>query len=80
MSTISKTFLFENEDDTIGNLLQSELLKDNEVIFAGYIRPHLLENYIKLDITVSANNDPNKKLLQAIQKIKNKINKLQINK
>jgi DNA-directed RNA polymerase subunit L len=45
-----EVFTFENEDHTLGVLLQQELLENRDVVFAGYIAEHPLEKVIKLKI------------------------------
>ena len=40
--------LFPKEDHTIGNLLRHQLLKNPEVIFAGYKVPHPLERSVEV--------------------------------
>ncbi len=44
-------FLFQ-EDHTLGNMIRHQLLKDPNVIFAGYKNPHPLEHKIILRIQV----------------------------
>jgi DNA-directed RNA polymerase subunit L len=45
-----EVFTFENEDHTLGALLQQELLENRDVVFVGYIAEHPLEKVIKLKI------------------------------
>ena len=45
-----EVFTFENEDHTLGALLQQELLENRDVVFAGYIVEHPLEKVFKLKI------------------------------
>ncbi len=47
---LSKIYLFEGEDHTVGSLLQQELLKNPNVHYAGYILDHPLEKNIRLEI------------------------------
>ena len=49
--TSEKTFLFKNENHTLGYLLQCELLNDESVTFAGYINEHPLEKEIKVRVS-----------------------------
>jgi DNA-directed RNA polymerase subunit L len=51
----SQIFIFDNEDSTLGHMLQEELLLIKGVIYAGYIIEHPLEN--KLKIKISTEND-----------------------
>jgi DNA-directed RNA polymerase subunit L len=40
-----------NQDQTLGNLLKNELLENkDQVVFAGYFKPHPLENCVKVKI------------------------------
>ena len=41
-----------NHDHTIGNILKNYLLKNKDVVFAGYEKPHTLQNCIRLKIQV----------------------------
>lgn len=62
---------FENEDHTIGYLLQQYLLKDPDIVYAGYINPHPLENKIKMKIISRNSDDINTILQKTINNIKN---------
>ena len=45
------TFTIFNHDHTVGNLLKNELLQNKKnVIFAGYKKPHPLENCVKIKL------------------------------
>lgn len=43
---VAYDFIFVDEDDTIGNLVQTFLLSDPEIKFAGYLIPHPLNNIL----------------------------------
>jgi len=45
-----------NLDHTYGNLLVTGLLRHNDVDFAGYSKPHLLDNKIVIKYTLKKNN------------------------
>lgn len=53
------TFLMNEENDTLGNVLQSNIVKyldlDKNIIGCGYIKVHPLEEVIKLIITIKPN-------------------------
>ena len=49
-------FTFHNSTPTIGALLQSELLKDPNVTFAGYSCPHPLETKMIVTVITSGKN------------------------
>jgi DNA-directed RNA polymerase II subunit RPB11 len=38
------------EDHTLGNSLRHQLLQDSRVRFAGYKKPHPLEEYIEVKV------------------------------
>ncbi len=44
------TLLFDKEDHTLGNLLRHELLKDPDVLFAGYKVPHPLFRTVEVRV------------------------------
>jgi DNA-directed RNA polymerase II subunit RPB11 len=46
-------FTINKEDHTVGNMIRHQLLKDPQVLFAGYKNPHPLEHKIILRIQVS---------------------------
>ena len=59
----------ENYDHTIGNILKNYLLKNKDVVFAGYQKPHTLENCIYLKLEVKS-GDPIKILQNTCTSIK----------
>ena len=48
-------FIFENSDDTLGNLIQTFGLKDKDIKYIGYNIPHILDK--KLFIRISLGDD-----------------------
>nr|UXY87000.1 DNA-directed RNA polymerase II complex subunit Rpb11 [Cryptomonas paramecium] len=52
------SFRIKNEDHTIGNLIQKQLLKHPDVIFSGYKKFHPLEKYIFLKIITNGHKTP----------------------
>jgi DNA-directed RNA polymerase II subunit RPB11 len=57
-------FTISKEDHTLANMLRAQLLKDPQVIFAGYKIPHPLEHKVILRVqTVSHEYSP----IQAIE-------------
>ena len=73
---MDKKYLFENEDDTLGNLLRLELLDDPTVYFAGYRVPHPLERTVELRI--KTHNDPNETVIKAIDSLLLQVNDLEV--
>jgi len=50
MSETDVTFHFDGEDDTLGNLLKNQLLKNDDVIFAAYKVPHPLTRSVEVRV------------------------------
>ena len=44
------TLVITDEDLAIGYILRKELLKNNEVVFAGAVKPHPLVNNFKVQV------------------------------
>ncbi|CAK9290493.1 unnamed protein product [Gordionus sp. m RMFG-2023] len=51
-------FTINKEDHTLGNILRMQLLKDPQVIFAGYKCPHPLDHKVILRIQTTSNYTP----------------------
>eukprot|EP00968_Pinguiococcus_pyrenoidosus_P014995 scaffold1376_cov257-Pinguiococcus_pyrenoidosus.AAC.8 len=64
------------EDHTLGNLLRMELLKDQNVRFAGYIAPHPLEHVIKLRVQAADNVTPIRSVTQAVDHLQQQFDTL----
>ncbi len=56
ISSTESRFIFHNSTSTIGKLLQAELLRDPNVIFAGYVCPHPLETKMIVTVITSGKN------------------------
>ena len=56
ISQTESKFIFHNSTFTIGNLLQSELLRDPNVTYAGYSCPHPLETKMIVTVITSGKN------------------------
>ena len=59
-------FTINKEDHTLGNMIRHQLLKDPNVLFAGYKNPHPLENRILLRIQTTSDYTPQDALMNAI--------------
>jgi DNA-directed RNA polymerase II subunit RPB11 len=59
-------FTINKEDHTMGNMVRHQLLKDPNVLFAGYKNPHPLENRILLRIQTTSDYTPQDALMNAI--------------
>lgn len=68
-------FIFHNSTSTIGKLLQNELLKDSNIIFAGYSCPHPLESRMILRIITTGKN-PKEVITSSINNIVSNLDKL----
>jgi DNA-directed RNA polymerase subunit L len=57
ISKVSFDIHIHNEDDTLGNILQSYLYQDKDIEFVGYDIPHPLYKIVLLRIALHNNND-----------------------
>ena len=65
------TFTLRKEDHTLGNLIRIQLLRDEQVRFAGYRIPHPLIFEVQLTVeTVDEKTTPTDVLLVAIDDLK----------
>jgi DNA-directed RNA polymerase II subunit RPB11 len=56
MTTNYKKYVFQkssNYDHTIGNLIQSNLLKNPDVVFSGYKLTHPLNRHLELNVVTN---------------------------
>lgn len=51
----SKTFVFENEGHTLGNVLKSIICRYDDVLFCGYTVPHPSESVMHFRIQAGKN-------------------------
>jgi len=61
------SFVFLDEDHTLGNLLRVQLLRDPDVVFAGYKLPHPLEPRIVLNVRTKPTTSPTAVLREGTQ-------------
>ncbi|RMX45281.1 hypothetical protein pdam_00000816 [Pocillopora damicornis] len=59
-------FVVNKEDHTLGNLLRAQLLRDPQVIFAGYKVPHPLEHKFVLRVQTTPDYSPQEAFTNAI--------------
>ena len=64
----SFTFEFKDQDHTMGNLLQTELLNDPNVTFAAYNKPHPSDNKILIRVDTKNPVTPNVALNAALHR------------
>ncbi|KAG9301765.1 hypothetical protein G9A89_003312 [Geosiphon pyriformis] len=60
------TFVIEKEDHTIGNLIRYQLLKENQVTFAGYKMPHPLEHIVTVKVQTVKETAPETMMAKAL--------------
>ncbi|TRY50540.1 RNA polymerase II Rpb3/Rpb11 [Cryptosporidium tyzzeri] len=63
------SFMIMLEDHTLGNLITTQLLRDPNVIFAGYKVPHPLEPLVQIRIQTRENTTPFVAIQNAIKSI-----------
>ena len=70
MYSLTKVYLFLHfnfqEDHTLGNMIRCQLLKDPNVLFAGYKQPHPLEHKFILRIQTTTAYSPQDAMMNAI--------------
>uniref|UniRef100_A0A8C5W1S9 DNA-directed RNA polymerase RBP11-like dimerisation domain-containing protein n=1 Tax=Microcebus murinus TaxID=30608 RepID=A0A8C5W1S9_MICMU len=59
-------FTINKEDHTLGNIIKSQLLKDPQVLFAGYKVPHPLEHKIIIRVQTTPDHSPQEAFTNAI--------------
>jgi len=59
-------FTVNKEDHTLGNMINQQLLKDPNVLFAGYKNPHPLEHKVIIRIQTTSDYTPQDALMNAI--------------
>ncbi|XP_070572433.1 DNA-directed RNA polymerase II subunit RPB11-a [Ptychodera flava] len=70
-------FTVNKEDHTLGNLLRSQLLKDPQVLFAGYKVPHPLEHKFVLRVQTTPDYSPQEAFTNAITDLISEISLLE---
>mmetsp|Transcript_27538 Transcript_27538/g.76944 ORF Transcript_27538/g.76944 Transcript_27538/m.76944 type:complete len:117 (+) Transcript_27538:89-439(+) len=71
------TFTIEKEDHTLGNMLRHQLLRNPDVIFAGYMMPHPLEHKIVIKVQTTRKSTPNQAMQTAIKELQKDLGSLQ---
>ncbi|KAH8411979.1 hypothetical protein KR222_004454 [Zaprionus bogoriensis] len=64
--TNAAIFTINKEDHTLGNMIRNQLLKDPNVLFAGYKVPHPLEHKFVIRIQTTADYSPQEAFMNAI--------------
>lgn len=64
------------EDHTLGNLVRMQLLRDEQVQFAGYKIPHPLEHRMEIRVQTASGTTPNDATRRATQGLVSEIDRL----
>ncbi|KAF5269687.1 hypothetical protein FQA39_LY08610 [Lamprigera yunnana] len=64
--TNAAIFTVNKEDHTLGNMIRNQLLKDPNVLFAGYKLPHPLEHKFVLRIQTTSDYSPQEAFMNAV--------------
>jgi len=70
-------FTVNKEDHTLGNALRTQLLKDPQVLFAGYKIPHPLEAKFVLRVQTTPDYSPQEAFTNAITDLISEISLLE---
>mmetsp|Transcript_27480 Transcript_27480/g.53603 ORF Transcript_27480/g.53603 Transcript_27480/m.53603 type:complete len:124 (+) Transcript_27480:89-460(+) len=71
-------FTVIKEDHTIGNPIRVQLLRNPDVIFAGYRMPHPLEDKMRLKIQTKSSTTPVTALGDAIVALQKELGKINV--
>lgn len=71
-------FTISKEDHTLGNLLMHQLLRDPQVMFAGYKVPHPLEHKFILRVRTTNDYSPQEALSNAITDLIKEVDILEV--
>eukprot|EP00948_MAST-09A_sp_MAST-9A-sp1_P001260 g1260.t1 len=66
LDNTSKTYLFSNEDHTMGNAMRYALMRDKRTAFAGYTIPHPSECTVKLRLQTHQGSNSDEVLRDAL--------------
>ena len=50
--------MLQREDHTAGNLLRMQLLRNDQVLFSGYMMPHPLDYHVVLKVQTTKHSTP----------------------
>ncbi|KAK6192040.1 hypothetical protein SNE40_003589 [Patella caerulea] len=70
-------FTVNKEDHTLGNMITTQLLKDPQVLFAGYKNPHPLEHKFVVRIQTTSDYSPQEAFTNAITDLISEISLLE---
>uniref|UniRef100_A0A1I7YPS8 Probable DNA-directed RNA polymerase II subunit RPB11 n=1 Tax=Steinernema glaseri TaxID=37863 RepID=A0A1I7YPS8_9BILA len=72
----SINFTIMKEDHTLGNMIKYQLLKNKDVLFAGYRVPHPLEHRVDIRVQTTPRTTPIKAFLQALRELQEEVTSL----
>ena len=72
----ASTILVQSQDHTLGNVVRYQLLKDNRVRFAGYKKPHPLEERIEVRVQTNGDVKPEDAVREACTKLHEELDSL----
>ena len=67
------TFVLQREDHTAGNLLRMQLLRNENVLFSGYMMPHPLEYHVVLKVQTTRKSAPIEAVKGAVEDLKEEL-------
>ncbi|XP_076452437.1 DNA-directed RNA polymerase II subunit RPB11-a-like [Babylonia areolata] len=70
-------FTVNKEDHTLGNMITTQLLKDPQVLFAGYKVPHPLEHKFVVRIQTTSDYTPSEAITNAITDLLSEVSLLE---
>jgi len=70
------TLTIKDEDHTLGNIVRYQLLQDPRVRFAGYKKPHPLEEYIEIKVQTNGHIAAPDSIMHACTTLVDKLTKL----
>ena len=67
----------QEEDHTLGNIVRLQLLRDRTVKFAGYRKPHPLENRIEIKCQTTSEKTPSQAIKDACSDLESHLNSIE---
>ena len=72
----ASSILVQNQDHTLGNVIRYQLLQDQRVRFAGYKKPHPLEEKIEIKVHTDGTVKPDEAVRDSCTKLNDELEKL----
>ena len=73
LSYNAEIFTLNKEDHTLGNMIRHQLMKDSNVIFAGYKNPSPFVNQVIIRVQTTSDNKPNDAFMNALTDLMSKL-------